>query len=144
MLAGLAAAILVAPAATPTIVRASSEDCEVIAAIGRAEAGWGRDGPDEPFVVDGEAPNGGIYREDCDWRALGLGPPTPAGAQGARFAIERPTYSTDHTSATAGVNFIVLPPPGQSVAPFIQTRTCRLEKREGRWRLLSCKTTAIT
>ncbi|CAN5618491.1 hypothetical protein BH10PSE5_BH10PSE5_13510 [soil metagenome] len=56
----------------PRIELASASDCAIVVAIGRAQAAWGAIGPNQPLVDEGPLSDGTIYRQACDWRALGV------------------------------------------------------------------------
>ena len=127
----------------PQIVHASREDCEIIVEIGRAKAAWGASGPVEPFAIDGTQPGGGIYREDCPWDELGVGAPIAAtGKPGPAFGVDKPVYGPDGDTATANLDFIVVPKARQ--APFTSVLSCTLDKVGGRWKLRDCKQALIT
>jgi hypothetical protein len=128
----------------PKVEYASADDCQIIVAIGRSEAAWGPNGPNQPFVAEGPLADGTIYRQACDWRALGVGAavtPSP-GQVGARFAIEKPTYKQHGKVAEAAANFVVWAGPGST--PFLSVRYCKLRKESGDWRLLRCAQGPIT
>ena len=86
---------------------ASASDCAILVEVGKSEVGWGAAGPTEPFVDVGPLPDGTIYRQACDWKALGVGAPTIArpSQAGARFAVEKPVYAADGQSAQADLDF---------------------------------------
>jgi hypothetical protein len=138
-------AILAAVAGdVPSVELATPSDCEIVVEVGRAEAGWGAAGPNQPFVDEGPLPNGTIYKQKCDWRALGVGAPkilTP-GQTGPRFAIEKPIYSEDGRAARTSFNFFIWPGPG--TAPFFSIRHCSLRMAGGHWHLVSCEQGPIT
>ncbi len=123
---------------------ASASDCEILVEIGKAEVGWGAAGPNEPFVDVGPLPDGVVYRQACDWRALGVGAPKIVGADeaGARFAVEKPVYGADGETARADLNFIVTGAPGDRL--FLSVRRCALRKAAGHWRLVECIAGPIT
>ncbi len=128
----------------PTVEDASLSDCEILVQVGRAEAAWGQSGPNQPFVDEGPLPSGVLYRQRCDWRALGVGPPTllKPGQTGPRFAIEKPVYSEDGRSAQTAVNFMSWAGPG--TAPFLSIRHCSLRIKDGHWHLIRCEQGPIT
>lgn len=140
--AGFAASL---QASNSPVVHASREDCEIIVEIGKAKAAWGAAGPDEPFAIDGVQPDGSTYREDCPWADLGVGAPSVATyAPGTQdFGIDRPVYSPDGKTATAGLNFVVINEK-EGMAPFASASTCTLVKVEGRWKLRDCTQNFIT
>ena len=126
------------------VVHASADDCAIIVEIGRAQAAWGPKGPNQPFLVEAQGPNGSVYRQECDWAALGVGAPVLAkiGEPGPRFAVERPVYGAGRKTAEADVNFIAWAGPG--TAPFISILHCRLRTSRGVWHLVKCEQGLIT
>jgi hypothetical protein len=128
----------------PQAVLASSDDCAIVVAVGRAEVAWGPKGPNQPFVESGPLPDGRSYRQACDWTTLGVGAPSlvTSGQLGPRFAVDRPTYSRDRKAARADLTFVVWSGPG--AAPFVSVRHCRLRAVRGVWRLLRCEAGPIT
>lgn len=71
-------AILAQLAATPPakVEIASASDCAILVKVGKSEVGWSTAGPTQRFVDVGPLPDGTIYRQACDWKALGVGAPT--------------------------------------------------------------------
>jgi hypothetical protein len=128
----------------PKIEMASPTDCAVLVAIGKSQAGWGQDGPDQPFVDEGPLQDGTVYRQACDWPALGVGAPTilKPGQTGPRFAIDKPVYSKNGAVAEADINFVSW--AGGNSPPFISIQHCTLRKRAKGWRLVKCDQGPIT
>ena len=141
-------ALQAAAAAPPAVVHASADDCAIIAAIGKAELGWGLKSPgDWPFFPDYDLAGGGSYVEDCRWGALGVAAPTlgsPDSMRGA--AVARPVYGPGGLTATADLTTTMRAkdPDGRPLPPYLEDRVCRLERRAGAWRVVSCDTTAVT
>ena len=134
----LLAALLVANPAAPRAELASPDECAVIVAVGRARMGWGDKPPASGFHPDAPLPGGGVYREACPWRQLGVADPvlaTAATPQG--FAISRPVFDAARTHATVDLETTAKP-------RFAEVQTCKLEKTAGRWRVVSCDVTLIT
>jgi hypothetical protein len=106
--------------------------------------GWSAAGPTEPFVDVGPLRDGAIYRQACDWKALGVGAPTIAdpGQTGPRFAVEKPLYAADGQTAQADINFVSWAGPGTQ--PFLSVRHCALRKVADHWRLIQCRAGPIT
>jgi len=134
MIEALAAAIVIG---TAPVELASPDDCAIIVAIGKGRLDWGASPPKYAFFPDW--PQGaGVYRESCPWRSLGVAEPvigTPASPNG--FYVGRPAYDAGRTHATATLALSVRP-------SFLETFDCELEKRDGAWRLIACRTLAIT
>ena len=122
--------------AAPPMQHASAEDCAVIVSILQARAAWNETGPNQPLVIDARQSDGNLYREDCDWKAFGVGVPIPVARDKARFAIERPSYGADGKTATAGVSFFA--PRGRSAPAFMAVWTCSLNKSEAAWEVAGC------
>lgn len=134
----LLAALLIANPSTPRIELASPDDCAVIVAVGKARMGWGEKPPASGFYPDSSLPGGGVYREACPWKRLGVADPvlgTAATPQG--FAISRPVFDSSRTHAIASLETTAKP-------RFAEVQTCRLEKAAGQWRVISCDVTLIT
>jgi hypothetical protein len=132
-------------AASPAKVEfASASDCAIVVEVGKSEAGWGADGPNEPFVEVDSLPNGVLYRQACDWKALGVGVPKIADPSqaGARFAVEKPVYAADGQSAEVDLDFSFTAGPGSRL--FVSVRRCALRNMAGRWRLIECVAGPIT
>ena len=132
-------------AASPAKVEdASVSDCAILVEVGKSEVGWGAAGPNEPFVDVGPLSDGVLYRQACDWKALGVGAPTIADPSqtGARFAVEKPAYAADGQSAKVDLNFVFTGGPEDRL--FIAVRQCALRKVAGRWRLIECVAGPIT
>jgi hypothetical protein len=151
MLAAFAAVILAAaPArpAAPKLERASAEDCAVILAIGRAQLAWSATRPPAfAFFPELEQDGGGRYVESCPWKAMGAAPPTLGDQQsGNGFWISRPVYDRGRAGASADLTRSITPMDnqGEPMRGFLETRACTLEKRAGRWRLLDCRTVALS
>jgi hypothetical protein len=123
---------------------ASASDCEIVVEVGKSEVGWSRDGPSQPFVDIGPLPDGGLYRQACDWKALGVGAPTIADPDqsGPRFAVEKPVYAADGQTAEADLNFIFTGGPGDRL--FLAVRHCALRIVSDHWRLIQCRAGPIT
>lgn len=123
---------------------ASASDCAILVEAGKSEVGWGAAGPTEPFVDVGPLPDGAIYRQACDWKALGVGAPTifDPSQDGARFAVEKPVYAADGQSAEVDLNFVFTAGPGTRL--FVSIRRCALHKAADQWRLIECKQRLIT
>jgi hypothetical protein len=111
---------------------------------GKSEVGWGADGPTEPFVDVGPLPDGVLYRQNCDWKTLGVGAPIIADPSrtGARFAVDKPVYAADGQTAEADLNFAFS--AGPSGRLFVSVRHCNLRKVADRWRLIECVARPIT
>lgn len=131
----LAALAVLATLADTTVQEASADDCAIVVEIGKSQAAWGPNGPNQPFFIEGQQKDGSTYRQQCPWNALGVGAPTPA-TPGNGFAIDKPVYGDDGATAEADVNFVAWAGPG--TAPFISVRHCELRKRKGQWRLKKC------
>jgi hypothetical protein len=127
--------------AAPPIVHASAEDCAVIVSILQSRAAWTANGPNTPLVIDGKQSDGSLYRQDCDWKALGVGDPIPIGPDRARIGIERPAYGANGVTATAGVSFFA--PRGRTAPAFMAVWTCRLRKTGTTWEVADCVEGAI-
>jgi hypothetical protein len=142
ILLAILAQLAVAPPAKEEI--ASASDCAILVEVGKSEVGWGADGPTEPFVDVGPLRDGAIYRQACDWKALGVGAPGIADPSrtGARFAVEKPVYAADGQTAEADVNFVFTAGPGSGL--FVSVRHCALRKSADRWRLIQCRAGPIT
>jgi hypothetical protein len=138
--------ILAQLAATSAAVveTASASDCEILVEVGKSEAGWGADGPTEPFVDVGPMPDGVHYRQACDWKTLGVGAPTIVDPKrpGLRFAMEKPVYADDGQTAQADLNFIFTGGPSDRL--FISVRHCALRRVGDHWRLVQCQAGPIT
>ncbi len=134
ILLAILAQLAVTPPAKEEI--ASARDCAILVEIGKSEVGWGAAGPTEPFVDVGPLRDGAVYRQACDWKALGVGAPTivDPGQAGARFAVEKPVYAADGQTAEADLNFVFTAGPGSRL--FISVRHCALRRVEDRWRLI--------
>jgi hypothetical protein len=132
-------------AASPAKVEvASASDCAILVEVGKWEVGWGADGPNEPFVDVGPLSDGVLYRQACDWKALGVGAPTIADPSqaGARFAVDKPVYAADGRTARADLNFVFTAGPGSRL--FVSVRQCELRKAGDRWQLIECVAGPIT
>ena len=140
----LALIALVTGGPEPTVVNASADDCAITVEIGRARAAWGPKGPNQLFVIEGQGPEGSVYRQDCDWVALGVGAPVLAkiGKPGPRFAVKRPVYGVGRKTAEATVTFVAWAGPGST--PLISIEHCRLRSRRGVWHLVKCEQGLIT
>jgi len=139
---------LVVLAATPTIEHASHDDCAIIVAVGKAELGWSaQSAGDWPFFLVYDLPGGGTYVEDCPWRALGVAPPvTGSHASIKGSAIMRPEYGPSRATATAKVSATMRGRDidGRTLPPYLEDRVCKLERRDGGWKVIACDTTAVT
>jgi hypothetical protein len=132
-------------ATSPAMVEiASASDCEIVVEVGKSEVGWGAGGPTEPFVDVSPLPDGVLYRQACDWKALGVGAPTIAEASqaGARFAVDKPVYAADGQTAEVDLNFVFTAGPGSRL--FVSVRRCNLRKVVDHWRLIECVAGPIT
>jgi hypothetical protein len=136
------AQLAVAPPAEEEI--ASASDCAILVEVGKSEVGWSAAGPNQPFVEVGPLPDGVLYRQACDWKALGVGAPTIADPSlaGARFAVEKPVYAADGQTAEADLNFVFTAGPRSRL--FVSVRHCTLRKAADRWRLIECVAGPIT
>ena len=123
---------------------ASASDCAILVEVGKSEVGWGAAGPTEPFVDVGPLPDGTIYRQACNWKALGVGAPTTAGPSqaGARFAVEKPVYAADGETAQVDLDFTFTAGPGSRL--FVSIRRCALRKTARHWQLIECVADPIT
>jgi hypothetical protein len=142
ILLAILAQLAVTPPAREEI--ASASYCEILVEIGKSEVGWGAAGPTESFVDVGPLPDGTIYRQACDWKALGVGAPKIVGPDqaGARFAVEKPIYAANGETAQADLNFIFTGAPGDRL--FLSVRHRALRKAAGHWRLMQCTAGPIT
>mgnify|MGYP000031662677 FL=1 len=140
----LAMIVLVTVLPEPIVVHASADDCAIIVAIRKAQAAWGLKGPNRPFVVEGQGPDGIIYRQDCDWAASGVGPPVvqKLGEPGPRFAIGRPVYGVGRKTAEADISFVAW--AGRGTVPFMSAEHCTLKRSRGAWRVVKCEQGIIT
>jgi hypothetical protein len=128
------------------VERASTDDCAIIAEIGKSELHWsGAVAPQAPIYLTFNTPDGGSYVEDCPWGKLHLATPTigtPDSAMG--FFISRPVFSA--TGASAYFQYSVAPiatADGKKIPPFLERELCTLEKEADRWHLTGCKLTSI-
>jgi hypothetical protein len=127
-----------------TVERASADDCAVIVEIGKARLNWGATPPKYDFFPEFDRVGGGVYREICPWKKLGVAKPrlgTPNSEKS--FFITRPEYSGARASATLQIA-LTKTVDGKKMPPFLMTETCTLEKPDGRWQLVECKLKAIT
>ena len=141
ILLAILAQLIAAPPAGEEI--ASASDCAILVEVGKSEVGRSAAGPNQPFVEVGPLPDGTIYRQGCDWKALGVGAPTIADTSdaGARFAVEKPVYAADGQTAKVDINFVFAAPGARL---FLSVRHCALRKVADQWRLIECKQRLIT
>jgi len=142
----LAISVLTAVIAGPPaqIQLATATDCAVLVAIGKSQVGWGVDPPRSPLVNTGPLGDGVEYRQDCDWRRLGVAAPKiiAPDATGPRFAVTKPTYSPDRRGATADLYLGAWNGPGEP--SFIEVRTCHLRHKDRTWHVVRCDRGPIT
>jgi hypothetical protein len=136
MLLALIAA-LAAGAASPGVgvtERASSEDCAVIAEVGR-HLGWTKTGSTEPISVKIRGDDGSIYSEDCDWRNLGIMPTVSKPGTPNLIRIFRPDYAPDHLSAVVVYESVVgADVPSRAAVALARLHLVKMGKK---WRLAS-------
>jgi hypothetical protein len=155
MLAALLAVILAAapakpppaPSAPANIERASAEDCAVILAVGRSQLGWGAKPPEFAFFPEVDQDGGKTFVEECPWKAMGVAAPrigTPQSENG--FWISRPVFDRTRTTASADMTrtIVAMENQGEPMNGFLETRTCSLRKRDGRWQVVACRSAAVT
>jgi hypothetical protein len=118
---------------------ASAQDCEILAAAGRAQLDWGQAAPSQMMRRQS-------FGVDCNWAAMGLAPPTIAPPsdgpyyEGIRFAFSKPVY-TGGTSATVIVGHIG---NGGPKTYFIASYICTVTRQDGAWGHASCRMRYIT
>ena len=127
------------------VERASADDCAIFVEIGKAEVQWGATAPRYDFFPQFDRKGGGTYLEECPWSTLGVAAPTIGGPQSlAGFYITRPVYSGTGASADLHIRLRSAPrPDGSRPAPYLKDERCTLERRDARWRLVECRTTAV-
>jgi hypothetical protein len=144
----LVALLQTATAAAAPVEQASTDDCAIIVAVGKAQLKWGaRSPPAYAFYPEWDRDGGGVYVETCPWKALGVAPPvigTPESESG--FSITRPEYDVPRQQAWVDIQIFMSKrlPDGKAAPPFLQTMSCSLARHGDRWRIVKCDPTAIT
>jgi hypothetical protein len=122
------------------VEHASADDCAILAlVISRYAAAT--------FYPEWDRPNGGVYVEDCPWRALGVNPPVIGKKSLANFYVTRPGYNPIGLGATVHMTYSLQSEEqrdGRRIAPFITSDICSFAKHGKTWSLVTCRMEAIT
>lgn len=126
------------------VERASADDCAVIVEVGKTQLNWGATPPGYDFFPEFDRDGGGIYREECPWKELGVAEPKLGNASSEKsFFITRPAYSGTRASVMLQIA-MTRTVDGKKKPPFLKADACTLEKRDGRWQLVECKLKIIS
>jgi hypothetical protein len=110
---------------------ASADDCEIIAAVGRAELNWDKAPQDTKFLPDQQQG----YAEDCPWNELGVSPKLD-GYSTRHALIGRPFY---YSGNMANALFdLIIDPPKPGMLPSGSREMCTFTKLSGHWHLQGC------
>jgi hypothetical protein len=124
---------------TQPVERASADDCAIFVEIGKTQLNWRAAPPNMDFFPVWDRDGGGTYLEECPWTDLGVAEPTIGSPKSERsFFITRPKYVGRRATV---VYAIALGGPGHI---FRSDHECKLEKRRGVWRVVTCELLAIT
>jgi hypothetical protein len=127
----------------PVVEHASTDDCAIIVAIGRAKLHWdATTPPTQDFFPSWDGEKGSTYVQDCAWRKYGVAPPKLGSKSStAGFFVSRPHYAPGKITATVHFN-ISLKAKGRP--PFISEERCTVRRQAMRWIFAGCHQTLIT
>ena len=141
-----AAAVQTTPAPPPLkpVQHASTDDCAVFAAVGRAQLNWGPSPPIYALSPAWKREGGKSYVQDCSWSRLGLAEPMLASqASDLSFYFTPPVYDRARRKAVVQLATSVRSNAAKPLF-FMALKACRLERKAMAWKLIRCEEVAAS